>query len=111
MEINEFLNKIESILVKTDFVQNWQVSKKRTTLQIRTFIEKDFFLDVFFNQSLDIYSFSLIMNNKRIWGCDKDNIRGWHLHPLANPNSHQLIKNHTIEEIFIRIEETIKNII
>ena len=32
---------------------------------------------------------ALIEEEKRLWGIDFDNFKGWHLHPLESPESHK----------------------
>ncbi len=39
------------------------------------------------------------VEDKRIWGIDFDNMRGWHLHPLENSEGHRRIGAKSIEEI------------
>ncbi len=44
----------------------------------------DRFLEFYFNEKTGTMAFALIEEQRRIWGIDRDNIRGWHLHPREN---------------------------
>lgn len=57
------------------------------------------FLRFFFNQKTGTIAFALISGQKRLWGVDRDNRRGWHLHPVENPNTHIPIEPLSISEI------------
>jgi len=54
--------------------------------KIKAVINKDTFINIFYNAETSKYSFALIKNNKRIFGID--NTKRWHIHPFANPESH-----------------------
>jgi hypothetical protein len=41
----------------------------------------------------------------RRWGIDRDNLRGWHRHPLENPEDHQAIPAMSIHEIIKELGE------
>ena len=56
-------------------------------------------MEVYYNDLTETIAFALIKNEKRIWGIDKDNIRGWHIHPLNNPEQHDSIQSLTIFDI------------
>lgn len=49
--------------------------------------------------------FALIEKDKRIWGIDFDNIRGWHLHPLRDFKTHYMIAEKSIEDIINELEK------
>jgi hypothetical protein len=53
----------------------------------------------------DRTDFALIKNGKRIFGCD--NLGGWHIHPLRNPDEHESCKEPEIEDIFKKVKNII----
>ena len=57
------------------------------------------YVQVYFNELTGTTAFALIEKERRIWGIDFDNMRGWHLHPLDDPESHRDIGEKTVEEI------------
>lgn len=48
------------------------------------------FIDVFYNSHTGTTAYSLIKNERRIFGAD--NTGGWHLHPKDKPDSHRKCK-------------------
>ncbi|MDL1971174.1 MAG: hypothetical protein LWW94_09475 [Candidatus Desulfofervidaceae bacterium] len=56
-------------------------------VKIKAIVDNTTFIHIFYNAETQKYSFALIRNNKRIFGAD--NTKQWHIHPLADPTSHQ----------------------
>ncbi len=50
------------------------------------------FLEVYHNSRTQTTAFALVVEQRRIWGVDRDRIRGWHLHPLGNPEDHMTVE-------------------
>ncbi len=44
-------------------------------------------------------AFALIEDEQRIWGVDYDDLRGWHVHPVGDPDQHRDIDPMTPGEI------------
>ncbi len=63
----------------------------------------DQFLEFYFNEKTGTMAFALIEGQRRIWGIDRDNIRGWHLHPLENPAEQVEIKTLSVSRIIARL--------
>ena len=99
MDLNEFQAELVSRLSVLEFVESWEISKKRTTLRIRVYLKKKGLLSVFYNMVLRIQSFALIINKERVWGLDRDNKFDWHEHTTNNPEIHKSIEPHSIEQI------------
>ncbi len=68
-------------------------------------LKKNRFLQVYFNEVTGTTAFALIEEDKRIWGIDFDNMRGWHLHPLRNLETHCKTDQKTIDEIINELTE------
>jgi hypothetical protein len=47
------------------------------------------FIDAFFNEQTGTTAFALIREGERIFGAD--NTGGWHVHPFADPDRHDLL--------------------
>ena len=73
------------------------------TCAINNSLENNFFLQVYFNAQTETTAFALIKEDKRAWGIDFDSIRGWHLHPVENPDDHLIIETKTIKEIIAHL--------
>ncbi len=76
-----------------------------TTQRIKVFLKKKSLLNIFYNNLLIIQSFILIINNKRVWGIDRDNRIGWHEHSIVNPENHILIEEQTIAQIIQKLKK------
>jgi len=63
------------------------------------------FLQIYFNSQTGTIAFSLIREDRRIWGIDFDYLRGWHLHPVDKPEGHMLINRKNIKEIIADFAE------
>ncbi len=68
------------------------------------------FLEIYFNEVTTTIAFALIKDKKRIWGIDKDRIRGWHEHPIKTPGSHVKIQPLNIRIIVEKLAMVIKTI-
>lgn len=60
------------------------------------YISADVFLRFYFNEKTGTIAFALIQHGERVWGIDRDNARGWHLHPADAPTSHVAIEAQTV---------------
>ncbi|WP_251964099.1 hypothetical protein [Salinibacter ruber] len=49
--------------------------------------------------SLSTTAFALIEDEQRIWGVDYDDLRGWHVYPVDDPDQHRDIDPMTPSEI------------
>ena len=67
------------------------------------------FLEFYFNEQTGTIAFALIRDQGKIWGIDRDNIRGWHLHPLENPMGHVGIEKLSVSEIVERLRAVLKD--
>lgn len=62
------------------------VYKRIDKASIRVELSHALLIDIYVNIKTARYDFSLIKDNKRIFGYD--NLGGWHCHPLNNPGEH-----------------------
>ncbi len=99
MEIEKFLLSLLGSLADLDFVEKIDFKTEVFVLKGRAILKKNRFLQVYFNELTGTTAFALIEQDKRVWGVDFDNMRGWHLHPLENADSHFNIAPMSIEEI------------
>ena len=68
------------------------------------------FLNVFLNLDKNKFAFALLQYQQRIWGIDRDNIRGWHRHPLHETEKHEAISPKTISEIITELKQVLEQI-
>ncbi|MBA7534514.1 hypothetical protein ES705_26762 [subsurface metagenome] len=96
MDINQFLLSLLSALSTLEFVKKVDFRTKVFVLKGRVILKKNRFLQVYFNELTGTTAFTLIEQEKRIWGIDFDNMRGWHLHSLDNSEGQEkYIHNNT----------------
>jgi hypothetical protein len=99
MDINQFLPSLLHCLSELDFVEKVDIHREVFILKGRVILKKDRFLQVYFNEETQTTAFALIEGGRRRWGIDFDNIRGWHMHPVLNPENHHSIGPMTLEKI------------
>ncbi len=104
MDVNEFKIELISRLSVLEFVESYKISKTKKILKVRVFLTKKGLLSVYYNMVLRIQSFVLIINRKRVWGIDRDNRHDWHEHTINNPDKHEFIEPHNIEQIIKKLE-------
>ncbi|HLP46608.1 MAG TPA: hypothetical protein VK469_11700 [Candidatus Kapabacteria bacterium] len=105
MDVNWFLRQLLEQLSRLPFVKNLDLKTEVIVVKGRVFLDQNFFLQVYFNERTETTAFALVKEEKRMWGIDFDSIRGWHLHPVENPDDHQVIEPKTIAEIIDHLEK------
>ncbi len=108
MNTKTFLNDVNIALARTNIFKqpNWHWDEKIPIIKDRAYFSNDSsndsFLAVHFNEVADTMAFTLIDHKSNIWGIHKDNRRGWHLHPVEDPEDHVTIEPLLISEIINR---------
>ena len=110
MDISQFLLLVLRGLSKLDLVKKVDVQTEVFVFKARAILKKNRFLHIYFNELTGTTAFALIEKERRIWGIDYDNMRGWHLHPLENPESHSEITLKTTEEIIALLSQVWKEL-
>lgn len=88
MDISRFLVLLLENLSDLGFVEKVDIQTEVFVLKGRAILKKKRFLHIYFNQLTGTTAFALIEKDRRIWGIDYDNTRGWHIHPLEHPETH-----------------------
>jgi hypothetical protein len=105
MDINQFLVSALHFLSSLDFVETVDFHTEAFILRGKVILKKSRFLQIYFNEITGTTAFALVEKGRRIWGIDFDNIRGWHLHTLENPDSHHSIEPMTVQAIINHLSE------
>jgi hypothetical protein len=105
MEAREFENQLKAEITQLDFVENIDVSVEESVLDGRINLQYACYVKVYYRAEWLKFSFSLIVNNERKWGIDKDIINGWHRHSLENPKFHEPIAAQNITQIIAELKE------
>jgi hypothetical protein len=112
MDLADFESLLRKELARLYCICDIQI-KQRTLISLYATIklEKAYKLAVFYNHHFNILSFSLVYENKRIWGLDRDNRIGWHVHPLGNAENHEKIVERKLPAIIDEVNLIINKLI
>ena len=105
MELKVFLAELVTSLARLDFVASLELRTEVFTVKGRVHLTQRGFLEVYFNERTQTVAVAWIEAERRRWGIDRDNLRGWHCHPLENPEDHQAISAMSIHEIIKELGE------
>lgn len=105
--IEELLDEIYAEASKKSYVKTMSVKVEGPILKCRIYLN-DSFINVFFNEDTGTVAFTLVKGNRRIFGVDKDSLRGWHKHPVENPQAHPPCPETKFKEFMRQIEAIIK---
>ena len=105
MELKAFLAELVTSLARLDFVASLELRTEVFTVKGRVHLTQRGFLEVYFNERTQTVAVAWIEAERRRWGIDRDNLRGWHRHPLENPEDHQAISTMSIHEIIKELGE------
>ena len=108
MDLSQFILSLLHSLSSLDFVEKVDFHTEVFILKGRVILRKNRFLQVYFNELTETTAFALIEKDRRLWGIDFDNIRGWHVHPVENPESHNDINFMAVEDIINALAEAWK---
>lgn len=70
-------------------VRSVDLDTEAVVVRGRVLLEESRFLQVYFNERTGTMAFALLEEEKRIWGVDYDDLRGWHVHPVSSPEEHR----------------------
>ena len=110
MELKGFLSDLVSSLARLDFVSTIDLRTEVCTVKGRVYFTDHGFLEVYFNEQTQTVAVAWIEGEQRKWGIDRDNLRGWHRHPLENPAEHEQIPAMSIDDIINELAEQWKHI-
>lgn len=99
MDVELFLSSLLDALADRPFVRSVDLETEAIVLRGRVLLEQDRFLQVYFNEETGTTAIALIEDEQRIWGVDYDDLRGWHVHPVDDPDQHRDIDPMTPSEI------------
>jgi hypothetical protein len=106
MDVEAFLSSLLDALADQPFVRSVDLDTEAVVVKGRVLLDDDRFLQIYFNERTGTTAFALIEEEQRIWGMDYDDLRGWHVHPVGNPNQHRDIVPMTPSEIVDALADT-----
>ncbi len=105
MELRAILAELVSSLTHLDFVVSMSIQTEAFTMKGRIYLQANGFVEVYFNERTQTLAVAWIVEEQRKWGIGRDNLRGWHRHPLENPYEHQAIAALSIQDIIRELDE------
>jgi hypothetical protein len=76
---------------------------RHTRITIRFELNDVTFVALFFREETERVDYALIVSDQRVFGID--NLGGWHIHPLGNPEAHEQCDEMTPAEAMRRLHE------
>lgn len=110
MDVKDFLIELLSALGKVDFVEDIHLQVEGLTVAGRIVLKEDRFVEIYYNELTGTLAFALIEKAKRIWGIDRDRIRGWHVHPLRDSEKHVETRSLSVTEIIRELTRVWENL-
>ncbi len=110
MDVVTFVSELLNGLASLETVQDVTTQAEGPTLRGRAHFVGGLFLAFYYNQITGTQAFALVRDEQRIWGIDYDNLRGWHEHPLEQPELHVVLEAQTISSIIKRLQDAISGV-
>lgn len=107
MDVVTFVSELLNGLASLEAVQDVSSHAEGPTVRGRVQFDGNLFLAFYYNQITGTQAFALVRDGQRIWGIDYDNLRGWHEHPLRQPELHVILESQTISSIINRLQAAI----
>jgi hypothetical protein len=105
MEARAFEVALKNAVNTLNFVETIDLNVEQSIVDGKIFLQYACFIKVYYRAEWVKFSFSLIVENERKWGIDKDSINGWHRHSLPNPQLHEPIAEQNISQIVAELQE------
>ena len=109
MDVRGFASDLLRALATVEAIERVVLQSEGPVVKGRAYVTAEMFLEFYFNEKTGTMAFALIRDRDRVWGIDRDNIRGWHLHPLENPVEHVGIETLSVSEIVERLRAVLKD--
>jgi len=110
VDVGTFAADLLEALADSSLFERVDLQTEGPLAQGFAYVDDDLFLRFHFNESTQTIAFALIKENnekRRIWGVDRDNRRGWHTHPVENPDDHVEIDPLPVKALVARLREVL----
>lgn len=88
MKLDELIAEIQKLFPRFSAFENWYiVDRTENIIKIIIEIERDLFVQIYFNESKQKLNLAFIQNNQRVYGIDSEGDL-LHIHPFENPDQH-----------------------
>jgi len=109
--VDELATEIYTSIQTVTFVKGINLTIEGPILKARLLVEEDIFISVFFNSITKTTSYTVVKNNERIFGIDKDTIRNWHTHNFDQPEKHDPYKPTRFKEFLVEVSKNLEKIL
>ncbi len=107
MDVVTFVSELLNGLASLETVQDVTSQAEGPTVRGQAQFLGGLFLAFYYNQMTGTQAFALVRDEQRLWGIDYDNLRGWHEHPVGQPELHVILEAQTISSIIKRLQDAI----
>lgn len=107
MDVVTFVSELLNGLSSLETVQGVTSQAEGPTVRGRAHFGGNLFLAFYYNQVTGTQAFALVRDEQRIWGIDYDNLRGWHEHPVGQPEAHIILEAQTIYSVIQRLKDAV----
>ena len=99
MDVKAFASELLSALAKVERVEQVALQSEGPVVEGRAYVSEGMFVQFYFNEVTGTIAFALIREQERVWGIDRDNLRGWHMHPVERPKEHVGIEPLSVAQV------------
>jgi len=103
MDVDVFVADLLRALANTELFERVDLSVEGPIGNGYIYVRDDLYVRFYFNQRTQTMAFALLKEKQRVWGIDRDNRRGWHIHPVDNPSVHLAIAPLSVPDIVARL--------
>lgn len=107
MDVEAFAKELLQSLADVKHVERVTLQTEGPIVDGYAYVTEDLFLRFYFNERTGTVAFALIENGTRIWGIDRDNRRGWHVHTADAPELHMVLRPLSVAQIISRLERVL----
>ena len=107
MNPEDFIEEVLQLADNSELINSTNLDVEKPIVRIRLNMEGERLIDIFRNFETGTISYTLIESDERIYSIDYDSIRGWHYHPIENPETHEECGSKKFSEFIEKVEENI----
>jgi hypothetical protein len=107
MDVKAFAQELLQALAEAERFERVTLQTEGPIVDGYAYVTEDLFLRFYFNERTGTIAFALIENGARIWGIDRDNRRGWHVHTAEAPEHHIAFGPLSVADIISRLEKVL----
>jgi hypothetical protein len=107
MDVKQFSKVLLRSLADIEAFESVSLQVEGPTVNGRGYLDERSFVRFYFNEVTGTLAFALIEEQRRTWGIDFDNRRGWHLHPLSDVTRHISIPPLSVLDVVAQLRDAL----